>query len=146
MSKSCFITWLWTWRSVKLDLPPNISNYFATSRLSCLYLLPVSILAICTITLLWLNCLCLSRRTVLNQCSMLNHIHGPDSIHYVFMTNHDVTASSLLGLSLCYPLPRSALSFTLRAGAAGTAYYRLQFHLLNILIYTHSKKLWENGK
>lgn len=78
----------------KLDLPPNIYNYFATSRL---YLLPVSILAICTIILLWLNCLCLSRRTVLNQCSVLNHIHVPDSIHYVFMTNH-LIASSLLGL------------------------------------------------
>lgn len=82
----------------KLDLPPTIYNYFATSRLSCLYLLPVSILAICTIIiLLRLNCLCLSRRTVLNQCSMLNHIHVPDSIHYVFMTNH-LIASSLLGL------------------------------------------------
>lgn len=81
----------------KLDQSLNIYNYFATSRLSCLYLLPVSILAICTSTLLWLNCLCLSRRTVLNQCSMLNHIHVPDSIHYVFMTNH-LIASSLLGL------------------------------------------------
>lgn len=90
-------------------LPPNISNYFATSRLSCLYLFPVSIFAICTIIL------CLSRRTVLNQCSMLNHIHVPDSTHYVFMTNH-LTASSLLGLSL---LSATSISSQLHSTSGG---------------------------
>lgn len=82
------------------------------------------------------NCLWLSRRTVLNHCSML--YHGPDSTHYVFMTNH-LTASPRWEVSL---LSATSICSLLHSSTTDCSYIYLPSS--QISSFKYFKKLREN--